>query len=68
MPTISEKLAEQIVAELLDNGMRHSTWFDNNTQAFYDLTRYRIDMEAQVAKLLKDKLAAMLAVALTAKI
>lgn len=50
-----KELAKKVVNELLDNGLGQSTWRDNNIHAYYELLKYRDDIELSVEKVLKEE-------------
>lgn len=49
----NHKLAQLIVARILDRGLRHSTWRDNHPNAYTNLLEYRDDMVANAASILR---------------
>ena len=48
-----EKIAVKAVSQILDEGLRGSTFFDNFPDAYGDLVTYRLDMEHDIGKTIK---------------
>lgn len=47
------KIARAVIAEILDKGLKDSTFRDNYAEAYESLLLYRRDMEDSVSKVLK---------------
>ena len=52
MSSSNKTVAKKIVERILDEGLANSTFRDNHPDAYLELTKYRVDLEADVVAIL----------------